>query len=82
MLQTPGGIDLNNLNMQTSGQASQIQMSTDPAMLNQPIFNLTPKIIGVGTVNLGVFLGLNTDQKDSDEPAHPSPELLAVKEDV
>lgn len=42
-LLTKGGIDLNNLNMQTSGQATEIQMPSNPAMLNQPIKMLVPK---------------------------------------
>jgi hypothetical protein len=68
--------------MQTSGQAVDIQIPTDPAMLNQPIFNLTPRIIGVGTVNLGVFLGLNAEKDNPNDSQNPYPELVAVKEDV
>jgi len=56
-----GGIDLNSLNMQTSGEANTIQVPIDPAMLNQPIQMLVPKIIHIGDVNVMDFLGLNAD---------------------
>jgi len=43
---------------------------------------LEPRIIGVGTVNLGVFLGLNTDQKDPADSVQDPHELAAIKEET
>lgn len=90
-----GGIDLNNLNMQTSGRVAPMEIpalpperwsagmtSGDPAMMHQPIFRLEPKIIGIGTVNLGVFLGFNTNQPDPAGEDERSPELAAIKEET
>ena len=80
--QTKGGIDLNNLNMQTSGQATNIQISTDKVMMNQKINFLTPQIIRIGEIQLGVFLGLNTERNNSNDSSNPSHDLLAIKEEV
>jgi len=66
-----GGIDLNELNLQTDGQANAIQMPSDPAMLKQPIQGLVPNILFIGEIGLYDFLGLNPADPDD----HPDTSL-------
>jgi len=90
-----GGIDLNTLNMKTSGEATRFEIpasagmtsGSDPAMMNQPIFGLTPKILHIGPVNAYQFLGLKVpDQTDPEghadsETPDSYPELSFIREE-
>ncbi len=49
--------------MKTSGEASRLNVPADPAMMNRPIFGLTPKILHIGPVNAYQFLGLKTSEE-------------------
>ncbi len=78
--QRVGGIDLNNLNMKTSGEATQLNVATDKVMI-QPIKFLTPKILHIGDVNVYQFLGLNVPNESDSSSADFIPELSFIREE-
>lgn len=68
-----GGIDMNNLDLDTQGRVTPLNLPADPAQLHRKIPGLVPQIISINRIDLLGFLGIQDHHRESKQSSSTQP---------